>query len=198
MRMMLPFLMLLLCAGGAASPGVDPFEARVDAREDVLVLVHADAFRARVYARGKLAREYEIGLGQAPGPKERRGDLRTPRGTYFVTVKSQGPFTGDYSAYFGGHWLGINYPGPEDAERGVARGWIDAATRDEIAAAWRARKATNKRTQLGGGIGFHGWAHEWSMETDGGFLSWGCVVLHLADVADFYARVPAGAKVVIF
>jgi len=189
----LPFLLVTL--GGAAP---DPFAARVDAGEEALVLVHADAFRMRVYARGALAREYEIGLGQAPGAKERRGDLRTPRGTYFVTAKSQGPFAGDFAAYFGGHWIAINYPGPEDAERGLRRGWIDAATRDEIAARWRARQPTAKRTALGGGIGFHGWAQEWNLKSDGGFLSWGCVVLHLADVADFYERIPVGAKVVIF
>lgn len=188
-------LLLLLSLGGAAP---DPFAGRVDAHEEVLVLVHAGAFRVRVYARGVLAREYEVGLGQAPGAKVRRGDLRTPRGTYFVTAKSRGPFTGDYAAYYGGHWVAINYPGPDDAERGVRRGWIDEATRDVIAARWRSRRATNGKTPLGGGIGFHGWAHEWSLERDGGFLSWGCLVLHQADIADFYARVPAGAKVVIF
>ena len=197
--MLLP-LMLLLSWGGTPlpAPPEDPFAARVDASEESLVLVDAGSFRMRVYARGVMAREYEIGLGQAPGAKERRGDLRTPRGTYFVTARSQGPFRGDYAAYFGGHWVAINYPGPEDAERGVKRGWIDTATRDAITSRWRARQATNSRTQLGGGIGFHGWAHEWNLERDGGFLSWGCVVLHLADIADFYARVPVGSKVVIF
>ena len=197
--MLLP--LLLLCLGGAGAGGAapaDPFASRVDASEAVLVLVDAGAFRMRVYARGVLAREYEVGLGQAPGAKERRGDLRTPRGTYFVTAKSQGPFQHEYAAYFGGHWVAINYPGPGDAERGLERGWIDPATRDAITARWRARQPTNARTRLGGGIGFHGWAREWSMERDGGYLSWGCLVLHLADISDFYARVPVGAKVVIF
>jgi hypothetical protein len=191
----MPIALLLLVLGGAAP---DAFAARVDASEATLVLVDAGAFRMRVYARGELAREYEIGLGQAPGPKERRGDLRTPRGTYFVTAKSQGPFTGDYSAYFGGHWIAINYPGPDDARRGVRQGLIDAATAEDIQSRWRARKPTPKTTALGGGIGFHGWAREWSAEEDGRSLSWGCVVLHLADVGDFYARVQVGAKVVIF
>ncbi|HYV48850.1 MAG TPA: L,D-transpeptidase [Myxococcaceae bacterium] len=191
----MPIAFLLLALGGAAP---DAFASRVDAAEETLVLVDAGAFRMRVYARGALAREYEIGLGQAPGPKERRGDLRTPRGTYFVTSKSQGPFAGDYADYFGGHWIALNYPGPDDARRGVKQGLIDDATAGAISAKWRARQPTPKTTALGGGIGFHGWAHEWTMAEDGGYLSWGCVVLHLADVADFYARVPVGAKVVIF
>ena len=191
----MPIALLLLALGGAAP---DAFASRVDAAEETLVLVDAGAFRMRVYARGELAREYEIGLGQAPGAKERRGDLRTPRGTYFVTAKSQGPFTGDFAAYFGGHWMAINYPGPDDAKRGVKQGLIDAATASAISTQWRARQPTPKTTALGGGIGFHGWAQEWTMAEDGGYLSWGCVVLHLADVGDFYGRVPVGAKVVIF
>jgi hypothetical protein len=49
----------------------------------------------------------------------------------------------------------------------------------------------------GGGIGFHGWAREW--EDDGPrHLSWGCVVLHLKDISNFYERLPEGAMVVIF
>jgi hypothetical protein len=192
----MPILFLILLGLGGAAP--DPFAPRVDPREESLVLVDAGAFQMRLYAKGALVKEYEIGLGQAPGAKERRGDLRTPRGTYFVTAKSQGPFTGDYAAYFGGHWIAINYSGPDDVRRGLQRGWIDPATGEAIAARWRARQPTDKTTALGGGIGFHGWAHEWSREADGPYLSWGCVVLHLADVADFYARIPVGAKVVIF
>lgn len=192
----MPILFLLLLGLGGGAP--DAFASRVDPREEALVLVDAGAFRMRFYAKGALVKEYEIGLGQAPGAKERRGDLRTPRGTYFVTAKSQGPFTGGFAAYFGGHWVAINYPGPDDAQRGVQRGWIDPAAGEAIAARWRARQATDKTTALGGGIGFHGWAYEWNRETDGSFLSWGCMVLHLADVADFYARVQVGAKVVIF
>ena len=29
-------------------------------------------------------------------------------------------------------------------------------------------------------------------------LSWGCVVLHLSDISNFYDRLPTGAMVVIF
>jgi murein DD-endopeptidase MepM/ murein hydrolase activator NlpD len=41
------------------------------------------------------------------------------------------------------------------------------------------------------------WVREW--EDDGPrHLSWGCVVLHLKDISDFYERLPEGAMVVIF
>jgi L,D-transpeptidase catalytic domain len=51
--------------------------------------------------------------------------------------------------------------------------------------------------RLGGGIGFHGWAREWS--NDGPrHLSWGCVALHLYDVSNVFNQIPPGAMVVIF
>ena len=62
---------------------------------------------------------------------------------------------------------------------------------------WDARAPTPETTRLGGGIGFHGWAREWP--NDGPrHLSWGCVVLHLSDISNFYDRLPEGAMVVIF
>jgi lipoprotein-anchoring transpeptidase ErfK/SrfK len=48
---------------------------------------------------------------------------------------------------------------------------------------------------LGGGIGFHGWAGEW--EGPRARLSWGCVVLHMRDVARVFDAIPVGAMVVL-
>jgi lipoprotein-anchoring transpeptidase ErfK/SrfK len=62
---------------------------------------------------------------------------------------------------------------------------------------WQARKLTLESTQLGGGIGLHGWAGEWQSETVGNKLSWGCVVLHQRDIGSLYERAPVGAMVVI-
>ena len=74
---------------------------------------------------------------------------------------------------------------------------IDQTTADKISKDWAAKKLTNQKTKLGGGIGFHGWANEW--ENSGSrHLSWGCVVLHLSDIGDFYRQAEIGAMVVIF
>jgi hypothetical protein len=103
-----------------------------------------------VYARGTLEAEYEIGLGQGVGPKEERGDLRTPVGMYFVVEKSTGPFAGEYRGFYGGHWIKVNYPNPYDGDRGVARNLITRAQRDQISARWARREPTEQRTPLGG------------------------------------------------
>jgi murein L,D-transpeptidase YafK len=131
------------------------------------------------------------------GEKQVEGDNKTPKGMYFVTRKHRGEFPGAYGAYYGGHWIKINYPNRYDAARGRAARLITPAQESSIAAAWERRAPTLETTRLGGGIGFHGWAREW--EDDGPrHLSWGCVVLHLSDISNFYEQVPEGSMVVIF
>ncbi len=143
-----------------------------------------------------MTHEWEVGRGQAEGAKEARGDLRTPRGLYFVVEHTTGPFTGDFAEYFGGAWVKLNYPNAFDAERGVDAGLISRAQADDIAGKWRRRVAVPQKTKLGGGIGFHGWNAPW--DADGGYgLSWGCVVMHPEEVRGFYDVVPVGTPVVL-
>lgn len=165
--------------------------------EPVLVVVDVEGHEARRYEHGRRTHTWEVGRGQAEGVKSVRGDLKTPRGLYFVTDKSTGPFTGDFGAYYGGHWVKLNYPNAFDAARGVADGVLSAEQRATIEAAWWRRSLPTQKTKLGGGIGFHGWIAPWRGDTEGYGLSWGCVVLHPEDVADFYARLPVGAAVVL-
>jgi len=53
-------------------------------------------------------------------------------------------------------FLGLSYPGVEDAERGVRDGLITAAERDAICAAIAARQCPPWKTALGGEVGLHG------------------------------------------
>jgi murein DD-endopeptidase MepM/ murein hydrolase activator NlpD len=168
------------------------------AAEPVLVLVDQARSRMQVRVGGRVKREMEIGLGQESGQKRREGDLRTPKGIYFVVDKQKGSFGGQWGEYFGGYWIKVNYPGPADAAWGVENGVVDAATAATIAAAWSDRKLTPQNTPLGSGIGFHGWASEWTKKKDGAHLSFGCVVLHNKDMAAWFDEVALGTMVVIF
>jgi hypothetical protein len=170
------------------------FEPR---REPVLVVVDVELHQARRYARGVLTHTWEVGRGQAEGAKTVRGDLKTPRGLYFVTEKSTGPFAGNFAGYYGGHWVKLNYPNAFDAHRGQTEGFLSADQSAIIARTWWRRALPSQKTKLGGGIGFHGWIAPWRGDTEGFGLSWGCVVLHPEEVADFYARLPVGAAVVL-
>jgi hypothetical protein len=168
------------------------------ASEPVLLLVSQASNELRLYEKGREVARAEVAFGQAEGPKQKRGDNRTPSGMYFVVQKHRGRFSGPYEAYYGGHWIRVNYPNVWDAERGLAQKLITREMRDRIAQAWEARKATDASTRLGSGIGFHGWAGEWSLEETGGRLSWGCVVMHNPDIARLFDRVPEGAMVILF
>jgi len=169
----------------------------VPSLEPVLVVVDVDAHRAVRFMKGRATDEWEVGHGQAEGTKETRGDLKTPRGLYFVVERSTGPFAGDFAAYFGGAWVKLNYPNAFDAARGLDAGVIDAAVARDIGDKWKRRAATPQRTGLGGGIGFHGWNAPWD-GPDGGYdKSWGCVVMHPEEVRGFYELVPTGSAVVL-
>lgn len=168
----------------------------VPAREPVVVVVDVEGHRAVRFVEGQATHEWEVGRGQAEGAKAQRGDLRTPRGLYFVVEHSTGPFAGDFAEYFGGAWVKLNYPNAFDAERGVDAGLISRGVADDIGAKWRRRAGVPQGTKLGGGIGFHGWNAPW--EGDAGYgLSWGCVVLHPEEVLGFYELVPLGTPVVL-
>jgi murein DD-endopeptidase MepM/ murein hydrolase activator NlpD len=169
----------------------------VPQREQKLLLVDQDSYKARFYETGVMRDEFDVSFGQAKGPKQVEGDNKTPKGMYFVIQKHRGQFDGPYGEYYGGHWIKINYPNMFDAERGVSQGLISSEQETEISAAWLKRELTRQDTKLGGGIGFHGWNKEW--QNDGPrHLSWGCVVMHLKDVGKLYDEVPEGTMVVIF
>ncbi len=187
------------------APALGPIDAFLAGRprlavpqsEPVLALVSHDLDQMRIYVDGAAIGTFEVGFGQAEGDKEQRGDNRTPKGMYHVVYRSKGPFDGPFGAYYGGRWIKLGYPNPWDAARGVDAGLVDGATQRAITRAFWARRMPPQGTALGGGIGLHGWAYEWSDEADRG-MSWGCVVLHLRDVGTVYDTLREGAMVVLF
>jgi murein DD-endopeptidase MepM/ murein hydrolase activator NlpD len=169
----------------------------VPQKEKTLVLVDQDSYKMRLYKNGKLKAKYDVSFGQGKGRKRRRGDLKTPKGMYFITSKKKGKFGGEYGAYYGGHWIKFNYPNRYDAAWGRQNKLINKSTESTIAKDWADRKLTLGKTRLGGGIGFHGWIEEWENKGPR-HLSWGCIVLHNRDIPGFFKLVSAGAMVVIF
>jgi hypothetical protein len=188
-------------AGNRAEPEATAFitarrRLAVPQDEPALLVVSSAERRMRVWLDGKRVGDFEVGFGQGEGRKQRQHDLKTPLGMYFVVEKSRGPFTGPYGAFYGGHWMKINYPNAYDAAWGREEGLVTRDPATSIANAWSRRKPTLQGTPLGGGIGFHGWVEDW--ELDGPRrLSWGCVVLRNRDIRMLFDRIPIGAMVVI-
>ncbi len=164
--------------------------------EPAVAVMSLERYGMILWRSGVEIGRYAVSFGQAKGAKEHQGDNRTPRGMYFVTGKSTGPFGEPYGAYYGGFWTKLNYPNPWDAARGLEAGWVTPERAAAITKAWSARALTSQSTRLGGGIGLHGWAEEWD-DADSRHKSWGCVVFHLRDVEAVYQALPVGSMVVI-
>lgn len=133
---------------------------------------------------------FRAALGREPrGPKERRGDMKTPEGTYRLA----GPPRSSRFHIF----LPIDYPTEGDAERALRTGLITGAERDEILAARSADRLPPQDTRLGGHLGIHGEGPRWQGDSAG--LDWthGCVGLADRDVEFLATRVSTGTPVII-
>ena len=83
------------------------------------VLIEKKARRLTLFTKGEVIKTYKIALGGNPvGPKEKRGDLKTPEGTYIIDSRN-----GNSGFHLALH---ISYPNAEDKlrakELGVAPG----------------------------------------------------------------------------
>jgi murein L,D-transpeptidase YafK len=136
-----------------------------------------------LFSAGKLVRTYRIGLGLSPvGDKVRSGDRRTPEGEFYIFTKN------DRSAFYLS--LGLSYPNPAHAERGLRDGLITRPQYDAITRALRAKKAPPQDTHLGGDIYIHGNGaqSDWT---------WGCVALENEDIRELFDAVSVGTPVTI-
>lgn len=122
--------------------------------------------------------------------KERRGGQRlrdhwrTPEGKFYVVSKN--PHSKFYKA------LVLNYPTPEDAERGLKQGLISAEEHEAIVRAHERRTMPPMDTELGGWIEIHG-------DGTGVGTSWtqGCVAIRNDDMDELWQWVQVGTPVLI-
>lgn len=139
--------------------------------------------RLELHQDGRTVKTYRIGLGNTPtGTKRRQGDGRTPEGSFYVCVKN--PNSRFHLS------LGLSYPTPADAARGLERKLITRAQHDAILAAHRKLTTPPWNTALGGEIFIHG---------NGSGSDWtlGCIALDDADMTELFALVDKGTTVEI-
>jgi L,D-peptidoglycan transpeptidase YkuD (ErfK/YbiS/YcfS/YnhG family) len=141
------------------------------------------AHRLELWAAGKRVATYPVGLGLAPEEdKLREGDHRTPEGQLYVCTRN------DISKYH--LFLGLSYPRPADAARGLKEGLITRAQNAAILDAHRRRTRPPWDTKLGGLVGIHG--HGASSD-----WTWGCVALEDAAIEELWVACPLGTPVII-
>lgn len=147
------------------------------------IVVYKSERKLELYSDKTLVRTFRVGLGFSPVPdKQREGDGATPEGDFYIFVKN------NKSAYYLS--LGVSYPNPEDAARGLRDGLITKAQHDAIVEANRKRTAPPQYTKLGGLIYIHGHGakSDWT---------WGCVALENEDIKELYDAVSVGTPVTI-
>ena len=153
------------------------------APEALSILVLKAERRLEVRRGEQTVKTYRIGLGNTPtGAKQRQGDGRTPEGTFYVCVKN--PKSRFHLS------LGLSYPTPADATRGLREGLITQAEHDAVLAAHRNHTTPPWNTALGGEIFIHGngSGSDWTLR---------CVALDDVDMTELYARVGKGTPVEI-
>jgi murein L,D-transpeptidase YafK len=131
----------------------------------------------------RLIKTYRVALGTNPKPpKKREGDKATPEGSYFICRKN--PRSQFYLS------MGISYPGPHDAERGLKAGLISEAEHKAILEAHRKRTTPPWNTRLGGEVFIHGRGSksDWTL---------GCIALDDSDIDELYRLVPVGTPIAI-
>lgn len=164
--------------------------------EDTLLIAYKSKYRMQLYYKGVLQKTYIIGLGQEPtGHKQQQGDNRTPEGDYRIIEKAVGPFTGA-NPYLGNRWMRLNYPNNADAKAGLKKKLITQSQYDQIVAANKKGTMPLKTTELGGGIGIHGWYGEWPGD-DEQDITWGCISMQNVDVEDVYDRIGIQTRIII-
>lgn len=147
-------------------PDLDAAAARVSAAAsrplalplaDPRIVILKGARRAELYSGTHLVRTYPIVLGPDPvGHKARKGDGRTPEGTYYICTRNS---RSQYHLF-----LGLNFPRAADAQAGLKAGLVNEAQAQACAAAEQARQRPPWDTRLGGAIGLHGGGlhHDWT------------------------------------
>lgn len=176
------------CAHGAPAPssvvcGDEVAALPADPRlQGTAIVVWKGARTAAVVKGGALAHTptgpacWRIALapGAPDGTKQRRGDLRTPEGWYRTSDRPWSRFP---------HALTVSYPGPADAERGLAEGLVTSAQAEAIRVAAAADRPPPMNTGLGGDLLLHGGgsAADWTL---------GCVAFEDPDIVALRALLP--------
>jgi len=149
----------------------------------VEIRIHKAAHRLELWSSGKLVKGYDVGLGhRGLADKRREGDHLTPEGRFHLCSRNE---RSQFHLF-----LGISYPHPEAAARGLREGLISKAERAAILRSHRAKACPPWGTRLGGAVGIHGGgaSADWT---------WGCIALENPEIEELWVACPLGTPIAI-
>lgn len=181
-----------ICPAADAEPASDG----ISRRETSIVVRKAERL-LELFRNGGRIRTYRISLGSNPvGTKTSVGDKKTPEGDYYVCYKSSG------SRFW--RFLGLSYPGEEDARRAFESGAISVDKRNLIVDSIRDGKRPPWDTELGGWVGIHGYPTDEYLRRWCAILlpkpdNWtdGCIAMWNSEIEELFSLVNVGTPVLI-
>jgi murein L,D-transpeptidase YafK len=172
------------------TPNMDGARQRLESRLGSLpdpsrtrIVISKSARTAHVLDGETTVAMYPIALGPKPeGHKSREGDGRTPEGTYRLCTRL------DRSRYH--LFLGLSYPGPEDARLALAEGAITERTSDAVTNADANSGVPPWDSPLGGAVGLHGGGtgRDWTL---------GCIAFENEAIEEIWLLTQMGTRVEI-
>lgn len=136
---------------------------------------------------------FRVALGQMPeGDKHREGDGRTPEGEFYVCNRIR------HDRFH--RFLGVAYPGPEDAEWGRRHRLLQPIEYRSIYRAHRRRTMPPWTTALGGNIGIHGYGRRRdraAQHAAGRDWTDGCIAVTNDEIQRISDHIRIGTRVVI-
>ena len=156
-------------------------------------MVYIDVYKSKrilyVVENQKIIKMCRVGLGPSPhGKKVEEGDGKTPEGTYYICTRNP---RSKYTLF-----LGISYPGANDAQDAYRHKKISKQQLIAIEGAHAAGKRPPWDTPLGGEIGIHGGGvKEGGRITDN---TAGCIAVLDADISEIWRLAGYGTTVYIY
>jgi murein L,D-transpeptidase YafK len=172
---------------GAAVSRADDLTLRAGALPGGVVEVWKGRREMQLRDGDQLVRSFKVVLGSSPhDAKQIQGDGRTPVGNYFVSEKhEQSRFR---------HFISLNYPNADDADRGYGARLIDANQWADIFVATLRGSPPPWSTVLGGRVGIHGFGGRPYLPID---WTQGCIAISDEEIDYLYERVRVGTPVII-
>ncbi|MBI4733603.1 MAG: L,D-transpeptidase, partial [Rubrobacteridae bacterium] len=112
-------------------------------RKKTGIVVDKSDFKLYLYSGKTMLKAYPAALGRDPvRAKEKRDDMRTPEGMYYICERSTNPG----QKYMGTRWMRLSYPNKEDAARGLRDGLVTEAEARRITEAIDYKKKPDQET----------------------------------------------------
>ncbi len=152
----------------------------------IRICIHKSARRLELWEGGVRVGAWPCRLGRNPqGVKVQEGDGRTPEGSFYICTRNA------ESRFH--RFLGLSYPSPGDAARGLAEGLLTVPQAAAIGEAHARGVRPPWDTTLGGQIGIHA-APSGEAMPEGDWTE-GCVAVAVEVMEFLWDRCPLGALV---